>query len=209
MSVLRRSGSAARKGRKYDGQIIVLGTILVFLFVLIAAVLIDVYNLEAARNWGYTVAQDAAMAGASVGRDWNSFEATLDPLATPPTPRPDNCVEPGKIRLSAGSASSTATNIIEREMEARNIPASAYYYEIRAIEDSDGGTVANWPPGGRIGGGPGDWTAHNPAVGVYISFSVHTFFMSIVGRSTVQINVFAASEVSQPAACPTMTPEGG
>jgi hypothetical protein len=39
-------------------------------------------------------------------------------------------------------------------------------------------------------------------VGVYISFRVHTFMMSIVGRDTVEVHVFAAAEVSEPAQCP-------
>jgi hypothetical protein len=190
------------------GQVIVLATILVFLFFLIAAVLIDVYHLEEARNWGYAVAQDAAMAGASFGRDWNGFDATLDPMVSSPTPREDKCVEPGKISLDAGSAISTAGNICDRERSARNIPAANFYCEARVIPGKNGGSVPNWPPRGRLGSMDPNWTTHGPAVGVYINFDVFTFFMSIVGRSSVNISVFAASEVAQPAACPTMTPGG-
>jgi hypothetical protein len=197
-----------QKRQHSRGQVIVLATILVFLFFLIAAVLIDVYHLEEARNWGYAVAQDAAMAGASYGRDWTGFDATLDPLIPSPTPREDKCVEPGKISLDVGKALTRAGEVCELERSARNILSANFYCEVRVIQGKNGGSVPNWPPHGRLGSMDPNWTTHGPAVGVYINFNVYTFFMSIVGRSSVNMNVFAASEVSQPAACPTMTPGG-
>jgi hypothetical protein len=199
------ASGAVRKARRSRGQVIVLATILVLLFVLIAAVLIDVYHLEEARNWGYNVAQNSAMAGVSLGRDWNSFEATLDPMAPVPTPREDKCVEPGKISLSEGLAWSTANEMCNREMDARGI--TGYSCTIHVLPLPNGGAgEPGWPPDGRLGGAMGDWHAHNPAVAVYVTFPVHTFFMSIVGRSSVEIHVFAAAESSQPLACPTFTP---
>jgi hypothetical protein len=194
------------KTRRASGQIIVLATVLVFLFFLIAAVLIDVYHLEEARNWGYTVAQDSAMAGASSGRDWSGFEATLDPLLPSPTPREDKCVEPGKIGLDANKAAYEAQTMCATEMDARGI--HDYVCDVRVLPSPNGGNVPNWPPAGRLGSASDDWTTHGPAVGVYLEFNAHTFFMSIVGRSTVTIRVFAASQVAQPAACPTPTPGG-
>ena len=54
----------------HRGQILVLALIIIFLLFLTATALIDVYHLLEARNWGYQVAQQAALAGVSNGRDW-------------------------------------------------------------------------------------------------------------------------------------------
>ncbi len=76
-------------------------------------------------------------------------------------------------------------------------------YDIRVLPDVDGGTVVNFPTGsGPAGASRGDWSAAHPAVGVYLSFRVHTFMMSIVGRGTVEVHVFAAAEVAPPVECP-------
>jgi hypothetical protein len=193
--------------RRNSGQIIVLGTLLVFFFVLIAAVLIDVYHLEEARNWGYEVAQQSAITGASLGRDWYAFAATPDSTVPLPTPREDHCVEPGKISLNEGTALDAATDACQRELGIRGITGTCV---VHVLKDPEGGTaVPGWPPGGvRLGGGLGDWKSNTPAVAVYITFPVHTFFMSIVGRSSVTITVFGSASVAQPLPCPTMTPGG-
>jgi hypothetical protein len=195
------------RGRGYSGQIIVLGTLLVFFFVLIAAVLIDVYHLEEARSWGYAVAQQSAITGASRGRDWEAYAATPDITVPLPTPREDHCVEPGKISLNEGIALDAATKACQRELNVRGIAGSC---EVHVLKDSEGGTaVPGWPSGNvRLGGGLGDWDSDTPAVAVYITFPVHTFFMSMVGRSNVTMSVFGSAAVAQPLPCPTLTKAG-
>jgi len=54
-------------------QSVVWGFLSMLVFIALAAGLVDIYRLFAARNWAYTVAQEAAMAGASRGRDWSSL----------------------------------------------------------------------------------------------------------------------------------------
>jgi hypothetical protein len=190
----------------HRGQILVLALIIIFLLFLTATALIDVYNLLEARNWGYRVAQQAAIAGASNGRDWAFFQPTPDPLADTPTPWAEGeCVPPGKIQLIDSDSRNAAFAMLTTEMSARGFTyPGGYTYQIEVITDPNGGTgPAGFPPGNiRLGSGLSQWSTDTPAVGVYLSFSVQTFLMSIVGRGTVTIHVFAAAEVAQPEQCP-------
>lgn len=189
--------------RRRSGQILALAVVIIILFILVAAVLIDVFQIEEARNWGYRVAQQAALAGTSGGRDWTYFQPTLDPTAETPTPRPDGCVEPGRIRLIEATARSDALDALDREMAARGMVVGSYTAIIEVLPDPDGGTVTGFPPEPvRLGASRGTWITDNPAVGVYLTFPVYTFFMSFVGRDSVNVSVFAAAEASQPEACP-------
>jgi hypothetical protein len=186
--------------------------IFILLFILAAAVLVDVYQLEEARNWGYRVAQQAALAGASEGRDWSFFQPTVDPLALTPTPSDPPCADPGRIQLITSQASDAADEMLNYEMSARgfstrtaapsNLPGT-YYADVQVLPDPEGGSIAGFPPKPvRLGEDRGYWITDNPAVGVYLTFPVYTFFMSFVGRNSVTISVFAAAEASQPVACP-------
>ena len=170
---------------KERGQAAVLAVLLIMVFVLLASALVDGYALLEARNWGYEVAQQAAMAGVSQGRDWNA-------LATPP------CTGgPAPIRLVAANASSAAQDFLQREMTLRGI--SSYTYEIRVLPNYTGGSISGFPPSPtRLGGSRGSWTVSEPSVGVYVSFPARTFLMSFIGRPTVQVNVFASASVHQP-----------
>ncbi|MDO9129848.1 MAG: hypothetical protein Q7U34_08280 [Anaerolineales bacterium] len=171
--------------RKQRGQVAVLAALLIMLFVLLAAVLIDAYALLEARNWGYQAAQQAALSGISNGRDWASLLSP--PCAGGPPP----------IQLVSATAQSATVSLLQQEMTLRGI--SNYAYDVRVLPDYGGGTVTGYPPlPTRLGAGRGNWTSSEPAVGVYLSFPVSTFLMSFVGRSTVQISVFAASGVDQP-----------
>jgi hypothetical protein len=186
------------------GQVLVLAVVIVLLFIFTATALIDVYHLEEARNWGYRVAQDAAMAGASyTSTRWVFFQPTVDPLADTPTPRPDGCMDSLPIQLNQSEALSAATDMLTHEMGLRGFVPADYEYDIRVLPDIGGGTAVNYPPVPvRLGASRGNWSATHAAVGVYISFRVHTFMMSIVGRDTVEVHVFAAAEVSPPVECP-------
>jgi hypothetical protein len=201
----RAAAGMSHKTRKAPrGQILILALIFIFMFFLVAVALIDIYHVQEARAWGYRVAQQAALAGASgTSYSWVVYQPTIDPVADTPTPRPDGCIEPVRIQLNAGDAQTAAETMLQTEMSARGFAFPAdYSYEIRVLPDFNGGAEVGWPPGtARLGGG-GDWSAENPAVGVYLSFNVYTFMSSIVGRSSVTVHVFAAAEASQPPVCP-------
>jgi len=207
-SLLRR---ALRTRKTYRGQVLVLAVVIILLFIFSTTALIDVYHLEEARNWGYQVAQEAAMAGASYSSSetrWIFFQPPVDPLADTPTPRPDGCMDSLPIQLNGPDALSAATDMLTYEMNLRGfVHPGNYDYEIRVLPDFNGGTADNFPPVPvRLGASRGNWSAAHAAVGVYISFRVSTFMMSIVGRSTVQVHVFAAAEVAPPLECPTPIP---
>jgi hypothetical protein len=167
------------------GQVAAPAVLLVLLFFLVAIALVDGFSLLEARNWGYQTAQQAAMAGVSQGRDWNS-------LADPP------CTGgPAPIKLDWAAAQSGATDILESELIMRGVSSAAY--DVRVLPDYEGGTISGFPPSTvRLGAGRGSWSMSQPSVGVYLSFPVSTFLMSFVGRPTVQINVFASASVHQP-----------
>ncbi|MGB7540260.1 MAG: hypothetical protein WBM17_17090 [Anaerolineales bacterium] len=205
--VFRRAAAGLSfKNRKAPrGQILVLAVIFIFMFFLVAIALIDIYHVQEARAWGYRVAQQAALAGASETSDgWIVYQPTIDPLADTPTPRPDPCMEPVKVQLNPADAEAAAVAMLSDEMQARGFAYPAdYSYDIRIYPDFDGGTPEpGWPPGAARLGGGGDWSAENPAVGVYLSFDVYTFLSGFVGRSYVTVHVFAAAEVAQPLVCP-------
>ena len=167
------------------GQVAVQAVLLILLFFLLAITLVDVYAMLEARNWGYQVAQQAALAGVSQGRDWNSL--TNPPCTSGPAP----------IKLDWAAAQSGATDILERELIMRGISSAAY--DVRVLPDYEGGTISGFPPSTvRLGEGRGSWSMSQPSVGVYLSFPVLTFLTSFVGRPTVQINVFASASVHQP-----------
>ncbi len=170
---------------KESGQAAVLAVLLVMVFVLLASALVDGYSLLEARTWGYEAAQQAAMAGVSQGRDWNS-------LATPPCSG-----GPAPIRLVSSTAASVSTTFLNRELAQRGVPNAVY--DVRVLPNYTGGSIAGFPPSPvRLGAGRGSWSTTEPSVGVYLSFPVTTFLMSFVGRPTVQINVFASASVHQP-----------
>jgi hypothetical protein len=169
--------------------------------------------MEEGRAWGYRVAQDAALAGAS-GQvsgvsNWVVFQPTVDPAKPTATPGGSTCIDPVLIKLDESAAYSAAEDMLKAEMTARGFHYTGdfitgdYLYEIKVLPDAAGGTIPNWPPRQvRLGAGRGQWSATAPAVGVYISFRVSTFLMSIVGQSTIEVHVFAAAGVAEPAQCP-------
>jgi hypothetical protein len=197
-----------RKARR--GQVLVLAVILIFLFFLAAVALIDVYHVEEARVWGYRVAQQAAIAGVagdySVSTPkWTFYQPTATVVVNTPTPGASGCIDPVKVELVESEARAAAETILNMEMErvrGFDFDNGDYIYEIQVLPNFNGGTTTNFPPEDVRLGISGDWSAQNPAVGVYLSFRVYTFISSIVGREYVWIHVFAAAEVSQPPVCP-------
>src|SRR4030042_3069655 len=100
---LRRS----RKARR--GQILVLAVIIIMLFFLVAVALIDVYQLEEARMWGYRVAQQAAIAGVAgdyslVDPKWTFYQPTATVMVNTPVPGGSGCIDPVKGELVSSQA---------------------------------------------------------------------------------------------------------
>jgi hypothetical protein len=157
-------------------QSAVLGLLSILVLVIISGGLVDIYRLYAARNWAYSLAQEAALAGASRGRDWAYVSAT------------------GNIRLTSDLATSQAQQIITAEMNTRGV--SGYTVDIRVLPDTAGGTIAGYPPlPVRLGSGRGDWSADEPSVGVYLSIPVNWLLLDSFGIAGKSVSVFVSAGV--------------
>ena len=157
-------------------QSAVWGLLSILVLVLIAAGLVDIYRLYAARNWAYSVAQEAALAGASRGRDWNAVFST------------------GLIQLDQAIANSEAENVVNSAMLARGI--TGYTTSIRVLPDPFGGTVSDFPPRPvRLGESLGDWSSNEPAVGVYLEVPVQWTILDIFWIDLKTVRVFASAGV--------------
>ncbi len=181
-----RDTGTRKHGNTQRGQVAVIAVLLIMIFIMLAAGLVDAYAILEARNWGYQAAQQAALAGVSGGRDWSRL--TPPPCTGGPPP----------IRLASGAAQNAAINLLQQEMTLRGVPN--YAYDVRVLPDYGGGSISGFPPvPARLGAGRGAWSSSEPAVGVYLSFPVSTLLLSFVGRSYVTVNVFASAAVKQPA----------
>jgi len=164
--------------RDRKGQTALWGFLAMMMFIAIASGLVDIYRLYAARNWAYSVAQEAAMAGASRGRDWGTF------------------VGGGGIRLNSSTAKTEAEHVITVEMAARGI--SGYVMDVQALPDVTGGSISGYPPRPvRLGSGLGDWSSSEPAVGVYLEVPVNWLMLDWIHATTKTVRVFAAAGVAQ------------
>lgn len=159
-------------------QSAVIGLIFVLVLITIASGLVDIYRLYAARNWAYQVAQEAALAGASRGRDWNSITAG------------------DEMRLNADIAISEAQEIVQVEMDSRQIVG--YSMDIRVLPEPNGGTISGFPPRSvRLGTSRGDWNSDEPAVGIYLTMPVSWLMLDRLGIVGKSVSVFAAAGVAQ------------
>lgn len=161
------------------GQGMLDGLLAMLVFVMLAAVLVDVWTLYQMREFGYRVARDAAFIGASRGRDWLSLTSE-------------------GIRLNAATAQSEAEGLIATEMAAKGI--TGYTTDVRVLADYNGGTIAGYPPLTQATTfGSANWTSPEPAVGVYLELPVTTAFLGILnGNAPVTLHVFAAAGVANP-----------
>ena len=159
-------------------QSLVWGFLAMLVFVAVAAGLVDIYRLYAARNWAYSVAQEAAMTGASRGRDWSSVTSG------------------GDMRLNSSVAKDEAQKMVAAELSARGI--SQYVLDVRVLSDATGGTIASFPPRPvRLGSGLGNWSSNEPAVGVYLEVPVNWLMLDMLNTQVKTIRVFAAAGVAQ------------
>jgi hypothetical protein len=159
------------------GQSVVWGFLCMLIFVAVSAGLVDIYRLYAARNWAYSVAQEAALTGVSQGRDWGSMTS-------------------GGIRLNTTTAKSAAQNLVLSELAARGI--TGYVMDVRILPDLAGGVVSGYPPGPvRLGSGMGNWSSSEPAVGVYLEVPVGWTLLDMLNIPAKTVRVFAAAGVAQ------------
>lgn len=159
-------------------QSAVWGFLAMMVFIAIASGLVDIYRLYAARNWAYIVAQEAAMAGASRGRDWSAVAWD------------------GQMRLNEAIAQDEAEKLVTAEMTARGI--TDFSMDVRVLPEPIGGTITGYPLSPvRIGGGLGDWSSDEPAVGVYLEVPVNWLLLDRLNISMKTVRVFAAAGVAQ------------
>ena len=164
--------------RDSTAQSAVWGLLAILILVLVASGLVDIYRLFTVRNWAYTVAQEAAMTGASRGRDWSAVTTSAE------------------IRLDADTAQDDADQIVLAEMNARGI--SGFTADIRVFPNPGGGEMPDYPPNPvRLGLGRGAWSSNQPAVGVYLSLPVDWLILDHLGVISKTVNVFASAGVAQ------------
>jgi hypothetical protein len=164
--------------RDRTAQSAVWGLLAILILVLVASGLVDIYRLYAVRNWAYSVAQEAAMTGASRGRDWSAVTSSAE------------------IRLDAARAQNEASQIVSTEMSARGI--SGYTADIRVLPNPGGGEMTDFPPVPvRLGLGRGSWSSNQPAVGVYVSLPVNWLILDRLGILSKTVDVFASAGVAE------------
>lgn len=154
------------------------GLLIILTLIVIASGLVDVYSLYAARNWAYSVAQEAALTGASKGRDWSSLTSGSG------------------IKLNSSTAKTEAQNLVIAAMNRRGIPT--YSLDVRILPDPTGGSIAGYPPSPvRLGSSLGNWSSSEPAVGVYLEVPVRWMLLDLFAVQTKTVKVFASAGVSQ------------
>jgi len=161
------------------GQVVVWSLVLAITFVLVLAVLCDVYHLQETRAWVYEVASDAALSGAAGARDFGEYMAT------------------GQIRLDPSEARNMAEAVIDQEMSQRGIVAYTRQVEVFLPGDT---VPSPFPPVERahLGylGGVSQWAPTRPSVGVYLALPVPVFFAGLTSlSSSVTVHAFSAAEV--------------
>lgn len=165
--------------RNKDGYVALWGVLIFFVLALLAVALTDVYHLEVARAALHQVAGEAALVGASQGRDWAHYTAT------------------GYWALN-GPVTHAAAERSARASLARHDIVD-YDLQVAVLPEPMGGAVPGFPPVARAGiGDVRDWSAAEPAVGVYIAADVPTFFFGYVvaGTERVTVHAFQAAGVA-------------
>jgi hypothetical protein len=154
------------------------GLLAMLVFIAVASGLVDIYRLYAARNWAYSVAQEAALAGTSKGRDWASITSS------------------GEIRMVSATAKFETEKLVVAEMAARGI--TGYTMDVRVLPGPTGGNISGYPPRPvRLGNSRGNWSSNEPSVGVYLTMPVEWLLLDKVGITGKTIAVFAAAGISK------------
>ena len=163
--------------RDERGSATLAGVLFSLILIVLAAAIVDVYRIQDIRTFTYSAANDAALRGASFGRDWNRFTTT------------------GQLGLNETVATNTATNALTALMQMRRL--TDYTYQVKVLPDPGGGTVSHFPPVARAElKGRADWTETQPAVGVYVQVTVPTLLFGLIdGNQPIQVHAFAAAGV--------------
>lgn len=160
------------------GQTALWGFLAMLVLIAITSGLVDIYRLYAARNWAYSAAQEAALAGASHGRDWSALMTGDD------------------MRLDSLTAKTEAERVLKAEMTSRGI--SGYTMDVRVLPDAGGGSITGFPPRPvRLGNSLGDWSSNEPAVGVYLEVPVDWLMLDMLNVQEKTVRVFVSAGVAQ------------
>ncbi len=167
-----------RGGYRERGNTTAAGILATLVFLLISAGLVDLYNVQAARDFAYQAASDAALRGVSKGRDWGALYSG------------------GQLALDKSVAEREARSGLSAALAARGI--TAYTADVRVLPDPGGGTVPGFPPVPWASQkGSSAWTATEPSVGVYVEIPVNvTFFGWVDGSGSLILHAFAAAGVA-------------
>lgn len=160
------------------GSASIAGLFFTLILMVLAAAIVDVYRLEDTRTFAYSAANDAALRGASFGRDWNQFMAT------------------GEMSLDPTVATNAAQGALEQAMQVRGI--TSYQYQIGVIPNPGGGTFNLLAPCVARASlwNTTTWTETQPAVGVCVEIQVPTILFGLVNdNQPITVNAFAAAGV--------------
>lgn len=164
--------------RDERGSATVAGVLFVLILLVLTAAVVDVYRLEDMRTFAYNAANDAALRGASFGRDWNHFMAT------------------GEMSLDPTAAADAAEGTLEQAMQARGLVD--FQGEVSVLPNPNGGTMT-LPAGCAARSSFWNttmWSETQPAVGVCVQIQVPTILFGLVnGNQPVTVNAFAAAGV--------------
>lgn len=149
--------------------------IVLLIFALLAAGLVDVYRLQALRNWAYRTAESAALTGAAQGRDFSTVYTH------------------GQLRLDPNRGLAAARQVLDDAILRAGL--AEVTYQLAASEWGQE-EFPGFPPVARADlWGSADWQTGEPAIGVYIEARLPTFLLGLLGTEAVTIHVFAASGV--------------
>ncbi len=179
-TVLKIPNCSASDGlRNERGSAMVAGLLFTIVLLALTAAVVDVYRLQDTRTFAYSAANDAALRGASFGRDWDRFQAT------------------GEMYLDPYGATNAAQTSLEQLMQTRGL--SRYQYQIGVIPNPGGGTFPLPPPCVARASlwDTTTWTENQPAVGVCVQVQVPTILFGLInGNQPVTVNAFAAAGVA-------------
>jgi hypothetical protein len=160
------------------GSATVAGLFFTLILTVLAAAIVDVYRLQDTRTFAYSAANDAALRGASFGRDWTEFGET------------------GQMSLDSNAASSAAQSALADAMQRRGI---ADYASQVQVMPNPGGGLSTLPASCAARASlwnTNTWTETQPAVGVCVQIQVPTILFGLVnGNQPVTVNAFAAAGV--------------
>ncbi len=168
-----------RRERKSErGSASIAGLFFTLILMAVTAAIVDVYRFQDTRTFAYSAANDAALRGASLGRDWDRFTET------------------GELYLDPEAAHDAATSALQQIMLARGI--TSFQYVIGVMPNPGGGTFtlpAPCLPRASFWNTT-VWTESQPAVGVCTVVNVPTILFGLVnGNQPLPVHAFAAAGV--------------